>query len=224
MGRFFSGAYRRIGSYIGFAALFILVSYVMRGHEDNIRLLLAGGGAGGAILFVLLTATFVIFIIPLDIVFLIPLGVNVWGPLPTALLSIAGWTIGASVAFSLARRYGLSLVARIIGARNAAKLHDRVPLGDPFWSVVLLRVLVPVDLLSYALGLFTDMPWRRYVLATLIGVAPFGFVFAYVGALPSWYQFLSFASILVLVSFMLLQYQRKLRLAEDDDPSRGGQG
>lgn len=212
-------AYRRIATYVGVAMLFMLVSYLIRGHEDIIRLLLVGGGAFGAILFLLLTAVFVVFVIPLDIVFLIPIGVSLWGPLPTAFLSIAGWTVGASVAFTLARRYGMPVVVHIIGERNMTGLRERIPTGNLFWSVVVLRMLVPVDLLSYALGLFTEMPRRRYMLATLIGVAPFGFVFAYVGALPPWYQFLALGVIALLVSFVFLRYRAKLQRVSDGGPN-----
>jgi hypothetical protein len=29
---------------------------------------------------------------------------------------------------------------------------------DPFWSIVLVRVVLPMDVISYVLGLFTDSP------------------------------------------------------------------
>src|SRR6185437_3073449 len=108
----------------------------VRGHEDVIRILLAGGGALGAALFVAFTAVFVIFIIPLDLVFLIPLGVHLWVPLPTAFLSIAGWTIGASTAFSVSRRWGLPVVSKMVGEARVREFHDRIPKSNLFWSVV----------------------------------------------------------------------------------------
>lgn len=200
---------RRAASYIAVAAAFVFVSYLVRGHEDFIRLLLAGGGAFGAVLFVLCTALFVIFIIPLDLVFLIPLGVHLWGPLPTAFLSIAGWSIGASTAFAVARRWGLPVVSRMVGEARVREFHDRIPKSNLFWSVVALRMLVPVDLLSYALGLFSHMPWTAYVLATFIGVAPFGFYFAYAGTLPLWYQFIAVTLALMLTSFVLFKYWKR---------------
>lgn len=201
--------WRRAASWIAVAAAFVFVSYFVRGHEEIIRLLLAGGGAFGAVLFVVFTAVFVIFIIPLDLVLLIPLGVHLWGPLPTAFLSITGWTIGASTAFSVARRWGLPVVSRMVGDERVREFHDRIPKSNLFWSVVGLRMLVPVDLLSYAIGLFSHMSWEVYVLATLIGVAPFGFYFAYAGTLPLWYQFIAVALALSLTSLILYRYWRK---------------
>ncbi|HET9641417.1 MAG TPA: VTT domain-containing protein, partial [Candidatus Paceibacterota bacterium] len=122
-----------------------------------------------------------------------------------------GWTIGASVAFSIARRYGLPLVIRLVGERRAVDFRDRVPRTNLFASVILLRMLVPVDLLSYALGLFTDMSWRSYVVATALGVAPFGFYFAYAGTLPLWYQFLAVAIALVFATVIALRYFRRAK-------------
>ena len=63
-------------------------------------------GPWGIAAFTLLTAAFVVFLIPLDVSVLIPLAAHVRGPVATALMSVAGWTLGSSVAFLLARRYG----------------------------------------------------------------------------------------------------------------------
>lgn len=199
--------YRQIGSYLLIAGLFVIVSYGMREHQQYIGLLLANNNAFGATIFILLTALFVVFIIPLDIVFLIPLGVLLWGPLLTALMSITGWSLGAGIAFWMARRWGPPLITRIVGERRVAQFHDRIPKSNLFWMVVFLRMLVPVDLLSYALGLFSHLSWRTYVLATVLGVSPFGFFFAYVGILPLWYQFAAFTVVLVGISAVFMRHR-----------------
>lgn len=198
--------YQRIISYIVVATLFVLVSNGIRGHEDIIRLLLHNGSVLGVAVFILFTALFVVFIIPLDIVLLIPIGVSMWGSLLTAFMSIAGWTLGAGVAFLLSRHYGLPLVSRMVGEKRVTEFHDRIPKSNLFWSVVILRMLVPVDLLSYALGLFSRLSWSAYILATLIGVAPFGFFFAYAGILPLWYQFGAITIALSATSLLLMWY------------------
>jgi len=48
-----------------------------------------------------------------------------------------------------------------------------------------------MDVMSYVLGLFTDISWPRYVAATALGVAPSAFVLAYVGKLPNAYDFIT---------------------------------
>lgn len=189
-------------------AAFLLASYSVHQHESDIALVLGNGDIGSAAIFIFLTALFVIFIIPLDIVLLIPLGVILWGPVSTALMSITGWTLGALVAFGIARTYGLPLVKKLVGEHRAMMFGEHIPAHDLFWSVVFLRLLVPVDLLSYALGLFSPLSWRKYLLATALGVTPLGFFFAFAGTLPFWYQLSALFCVLLLVSFLLARSVR----------------
>lgn len=201
--------YRQIGSYVLVAIVFIVVSYVVREYQSDIGLLFGNQNALSIALFVLLTILFVVFVIPLDIVFLVPLGVSLWGPVPTALLMITGWTLGAGIAFLVARRCGSPIVARLVGSERVMILSERIPPGELFWSVVFLRLVVPVDILSYALGLFSQLSLGRYLLATVIGITPFGFFFSFAGALPFWYQIIALTGALALASFLLVRYGRK---------------
>ena len=47
---------------------------------------------------------------------------------------------------------------------------------------------MPVDVLSYALGLFSQIGFWSYFLATVIGVSPLAFGFAYLGEVSYIYQ------------------------------------
>ncbi|MHB8709961.1 MAG: TVP38/TMEM64 family protein [Minisyncoccota bacterium] len=205
MRRFSYPVYRQISSYILFIVAFVAMSYGAHRYQADIGLLVGNGSAFGAVTFILLTMLFVVFIIPLDVVLLIPLGVVLWGPLLTAFMSIAGWSLGAGIVFWMARRWGLLLVTRLVGERRVTQFNDRVPKSNLFWSVVFLRMLIPVDLLSYALGLFSRLSWWTYFPATVLGVSPFGFFFAYVGTLPSWYQFVALGTVLIGVSVVLMR-------------------
>ena len=194
---------RRLAGALAFVSVFAIASHFASAYRAPLTALVALGGSWSIVAFVAITALFVVFVIPLDIVVLIPIGAQVFGPLPTALMSIVGWTLGSGIVFALARRYGVPFVAWLIGASRVERLRSRVPNGDLFWSVVLLRMLVPVDLLSYALGLFAPLSWGRYVGATALGVAPFGFYFAYVGTLPLRYQIGALVAALLFVGLLL---------------------
>ena len=130
---------------------------------------------------------------------LIPIAANVWGVAVTAALSILGWTIGSLIAFAIGRRYGLPLAQKFFSVRNLESMHKHIPKEKIFWSVVLLRIMIPVDLLSYALGVFGVLGWRRYTLATIIGITPFAFIFAYLGTLPISYQLFSIPAGILLI-------------------------
>ena len=65
-----------------------------------------------------------------------------------------------------------------------------------------MRVALPVDELSYALGLFTTIPSRIYFLASALGILPGAFVFSYVGELSVAYQIIALLAGLVIVVSM----------------------
>jgi uncharacterized membrane protein YdjX (TVP38/TMEM64 family) len=58
---------------------------------------------------------------------------------------------------------------------------------------------VPVDVLSYALGLFTEMSLESYVTATIIGITPFALFIAYSGTLVPMYQLIAMGVLLLVI-------------------------
>ncbi|MHB8660808.1 MAG: TVP38/TMEM64 family protein [Minisyncoccota bacterium] len=197
---------RQIAALLALAIAFVGVSVLAQRHHEVLAGFVTQGGVLGVAAYVLLTALFVVFVIPLDIALLIPIGAIVWGPIPTALMSIAGWTLGAIAAFGIARRFGLPAVERLIGLARVRAIEQRIPKRNLFLMVVFLRMLVSVDVLSYALGLFSAISWGTYVAATAIGVAPFGFYFAYAGTLPFWYRIAAVLLAFVLAGFAIIRY------------------
>jgi uncharacterized membrane protein YdjX (TVP38/TMEM64 family) len=188
--------------------LFSLASFFAGKYQAQMHSLVANDNMLGMAAYILLTVLAVVFA-PVSTLPLIPLASGVWGWFTAGVLSIIGWTMGAQTAFLLARRFGKPLVQKIVSLEKLQRIEDRIPKGHIFWTVVFLRISVPVDVLSYALGLFSRMKSVPYFFATLLGVAPFAFVFSYVGTLPFSYQMeaLGFA-----VFVMLLAYLKK-RLA-----------
>ncbi|MCE9643793.1 VTT domain-containing protein [Candidatus Parcubacteria bacterium] len=123
-------------------------------------------------------------IAPVNTVPLIPIAAALWGPFATALLSILAWWLGSLIAFFIARRYGRPLAARFVNMERVGEYEKILPERYVFWNIAFLRMAVPVDILSYAIGLFTSVGFTTYALATLIGVIPFAFVFAYAAQAP----------------------------------------
>jgi len=91
----------------------------------------------------------------------------------------------------IARRWGTPIVKKLTSMERVRRLRAQVP-KRPFWSVVLLRMVVPMDVISYVLGLFTDMTWRSYALATALGLTPSAFLLAYIGKTPRAYDIIMF--------------------------------
>lgn len=142
---------------------------------------------------------------------LIPIAVRVWGRVPAALATTAGWTAGSLVAFAIARRWGMPIVRKLTSSERIRALRRVIP-EDLFWSVVLVRLVLPMDVVSYVLGLFTDIKWTRYALATALGLTPSAFLLAYFGKLPHGYEMIAFAvGIMAVIAALLVARRRRSR-------------
>ena len=66
------------------------------------------------------------------------------------------------------------------GLRQATEVDRWIHPRHPLASLVLLRMSFPIDVLSFALGLFSAQTTAlRLLLSTLIGAAPFAALFAW---------------------------------------------
>lgn len=175
--------------------LFVLSWYLCEIYEEQLKHVLSLGGWWGMGAYVALTVISVV-LAPVNTLFLMPVASMMWGPFMAALLSIAGWAIGGVGAYALARRWGRPVVAHMVGEERLEGFAQRVPERFVFWWVVGLRMAVSVDVLSYALGVLVPMSYTSYTLATLLGVTPFAFVFAYSTTLP-------FAYLVAVLTFAL---------------------
>lgn len=120
-------------------------------------------------------------IAPIAVLPMVPLLAPILGPFLTGLSAYIGWTSGAIVAFWIARRFGQPLVLRFVRKKDLEKMSSYLNDDIGFVTIVMLRLVLPVDVLSYALGLFTFVSYSVYIRATLLGILWFPFAFAYMG-------------------------------------------
>lgn len=185
--------------------LFFLTAVYLSGlYGEQLHAVVGLGGYVGMFAYVGITIVAVV-IAPVSTLPLLPVAVSLWGSLAGALLSIVGWTIGGVIAYQLSRRYGRPFVQKFVNIQKAQRIGEMVTGKNPFWTVVLLRAVVPVDVLSYALGLFVDMPLGLYTLATLVGVTPFAFVFSYATTLPFFYQIGVIVTVIIIAITVLIR-------------------
>jgi len=191
-----------IGSALGIVGIilfFIGSTLIANKYESELQSIVGNDGVMGMIAYVSITAIAIV-IAPVSTLPLVPLAVSIWGWVTTGILSIIGWSIGSQVAFHLARRYGRTLIEKFVSLEKLNGFEKCLSQKDIFWSVVFLRMTVPVDVLSYALGLLSMMSSGSYFLATLIGVVPFAFIFAYTGSLPPGLQIITLIEILLFIT------------------------
>ncbi|MAH31560.1 MAG: hypothetical protein CMG78_05815 [Marinobacter sp.] len=196
----------KISSFVGIVLiilLFVASSYFAQWYVDELGFGFRGDFIG-MLIYVLVSVASIV-VAPVSVMPLMPLASTLWGWQVAGVLSIIGWVIGAVIAFVLARRYGVPLVSKLLPMKAIYKFEKKIPDENLFWTVVFFRMVIPVDGLSYFLGLFSKMTLRSYTLATLIGITPFAFVFAYVGTIDFYFQmlFMSLALIVFLVGLLV---------------------
>lgn len=193
---------------LGIATLFLISAFIVQVNEQYFIDLIGTKGIVGIVIYVLLAITTTV-IAPLSSVPLMPIASSVWGTLVTAIASIIGWWIGSLIAFYISRTYGRVVVERFVAAEKILALEKRVPVKNIFWSIVILRMAVPVDVLGYVLGLFSDIQWRTYAVASLLGIIPFAFIFAYIGTIPFVYQII--VVVISIVVVLAIWKRRKIK-------------
>jgi len=189
--------------------LFVFLTYITQTNLEKIEPYL-GNSFLGMFLFVLIVALSIV-LAPVSSVPLFPLASALWGWIIAALLGTLGWTIGAVIAFLLARKYGVDLVKRILPLNKIYKFEKRIPNKNLFLTVVLLRMVTPIDGVSYLFGLFSKMSLKSFTIATIIGLIPFSFAIAYVGSISIYYQIFILLIALVIFIIGLLIAERKIK-------------
>jgi uncharacterized membrane protein YdjX (TVP38/TMEM64 family) len=118
---------------------------------------------------------------PIAVLPLVPIIAPLLGPFLTGFACWVGWTIGAVIAFYIARYGGRPLMAHFVRLESLEKYEAKIPHEAHFALILALRIVIPVDLLSYALGLFSSVSLRVYTTASALGIMWFSFAFAYLG-------------------------------------------
>lgn len=175
-----------IAASILFVAALLAILVWFGAHEQVVRLLLwfDGQGAWAPLLFILLMAAVVVLVLP---GVLLTTGAGfVFGVVEGSLYVVAGTTLGATLAFLIAR-YLFGPRARdftMAHARLRLVSDELTPQG---WKIVLLTRLIPFfpsKISNYFFGL-TSFSLRGYIGASLLGFAPFSVHNVYLGSLAA---------------------------------------
>ncbi len=180
--------------------LFVIASYLSHKYSAYLHNLIIPQATLGIAVYILVMMTAVI-VAPFETLPLLPVAVTIWGTNLAAIFTIIGWTIGALVAFGLARSFGQRIICRFVSKCDLDEWRVILPKKGIFWLIILARIILPVDIISYAVGLFTKTHWFPYLIATLIGIIPFAYIFAYGANLPTVWQAIFGLAILPIVIF-----------------------
>jgi uncharacterized membrane protein YdjX (TVP38/TMEM64 family) len=181
---------------------FILVSYLVQSNLDFIKSYIKAG-ISSMIIYVLILIVSIV-IAPIDLAFLIPIVTTFWGWFLAGFLNLIGWTIGSAVVFVLCRKFGVPLIKRFVPLEKIYKYVKLMPDKHIFAQIILLRLIIPIDIVSYAIGLFTKVRFVPFIIATFIGFLPLAFILTYLGTLPYYLQIIGFIALIVIFIIGLL--------------------
>jgi len=160
-------------------ALFAAAVMLVREFAVPIQSALAGHGRLGVVVFVGTSVVAVLLPMATNLP-LLPVAVLAWGPWWTALLLLLGWVLGAALSFWLGRHARETILRRFPSVQRHAGIDRLIDPRHRIVSLVMLRMTFPVDVLSYALGLFSrSTTLAENTLSTALGAAPFALLFSW---------------------------------------------
>ena len=173
-------------TWIGAGALLVAVGiswYVLPVSEwlGSLRAWIVGLGFTGIAIFAAIYVVGAVVLAP-EAVLTIAAGFT-WGFWGLPIVLIAA-TIGASLAFMVARYLARDKVRQLLENRSKIAAIDKAVAEDGWKVVALLRLspLIPFNLQNYLFGV-TAVPFAHFVAATFVGIIPGTVLYTYIGVL-----------------------------------------
>ncbi|MFA4960918.1 MAG: VTT domain-containing protein [Candidatus Pacearchaeota archaeon] len=188
-----------IAGVIAIIILFAIISFIVEKNIAFLKEIIQANYLLGAIFFIFIEALAIVFA-PFSSTPLTPIASKTFGVLITSSLFYTGNIIGSILAFLIAKKYGKKAVSKIINIKKAEELAENLSSKNIFISLVLLRVVLPSEILSYSSGIFTKISHKMFLITLLIGAIPGSIFYAYLGSLSILYQLIWWAiGIIVLI-------------------------
>ena len=146
---------------------------------DAMRTWIAGFGVWGALVFGVIYAALTPLMFPGTLLTLA--AGALFGPWFGGFVALTGATVGASIAFVIARNLAGDWVRRKTGPRLGSLIEGVDRQGWRFVALVRLVPLAPFNVLNFALGL-TSIPLSVYAVTSYITMAPGAVAYAWLGA------------------------------------------
>jgi len=167
--------------------LFVALSQWSQQHAVLLQDLTTQAGFVGVLSYILIMAASIVFA-PLGTAFLLPVAATSYGPFWAAIYSIVGWTIGSLGAFFIARHFGFKKYKETEFMRRIQSYEASVPRLQFYGLIILFRIALPVDGVSYALGFVSTISYPAFLMTTILGITPLAFVFTFATTLSATVQ------------------------------------
>jgi uncharacterized membrane protein YdjX (TVP38/TMEM64 family)/rhodanese-related sulfurtransferase len=158
----------------------IALAVIYRDRFDGVALeaWVQSAGVAAPLLFMLVYALAAVLFLPGSVLTLA--GGALFGPVLGTVYNLTGATLGATLAFLIARYLASAWVANKAGGRVKQLIDGVENEGWRFVAFVRLVPLFPFNLLNYALGL-TRLKLSHYLIATYVFMLPGAIAYTYLG-------------------------------------------
>ncbi len=160
------------------AAIVLAAAYGGRLDAARLARWLAEAGPWAPLAFILIYALATVLFLPGSVLTLA--GGALFGPVLGTFCNLTGATLGAALAFLVARHLAGDWVARRMGPRLGRLVAGVEAEGWRFVAFVRLVPLFPFNLLNYALGL-TRLRFWPYVVTSYVAMLPGAVAYTYLG-------------------------------------------
>ena len=191
------------------AALFIFSSYLTNQSEDFINEYINNGFLG-MLIYLCMIIVEIIFA-PINPLPLVPIATGIWGWKISGILTLIGWTFGSLIAFTIAKK-SINFIDNRKIFEKVRKIENIIPERNVFIGIIILRIAIPFDLISYGIGLVSKVDWKVYTLATFIGYAPLAFILSYLGTFSLVYQLIILVIGIILIYLLIKEYKKDDKL------------
>ena len=202
--------------------VFGVFEYISLENMAKLKTWIAGFGASGPVIYILLYIVACIFFLPgLPIAVLAGFA---FGPVLGTIYASTGATIGATVAFLIARYAARGMVAGWVEGNEQFKKIDE-GVEKQGWRMLMITRLVPIfpfNLQNYAYGL-TKIKLSTYVLVSWICMLPGAIAFCFAGGsltsggdLKTTFTYLGIAAIFFVLLSLIPGWIKKKQGAEVD--------
>lgn len=159
-------------------AISIALVYRDQFNADSLRAWVEDTGSAAPLLFMLIYAIGTVLFLPGSVLTLA--GGALFGPLWGTIYNLTGATLGATLAFLIARYFASEWVENKAGGQVKRLKQGIEKEGWRFVAFVRLVPLFPFNILNYALGL-TRIPLSHYLITSYICMLPGAFAYTYLG-------------------------------------------
>ncbi len=163
---------------LGVVANIIAVQYRDQLSTEALEHWVAGAGMAGPFIFILIYALGTVIFLPGSVLTLA--GGAIFGPVWGTIYNLTGATLGATIAFIIARYLAADWVERKSHSKLKQLKNGVETEGWRFIAFVRLVPLFPFNVLNYALGL-TRIRLSHYIVASYLFMLPGALAYTYLG-------------------------------------------